>query len=52
MQMHIKPFDTTFFLHREPAVIICLSMHNILYTNVTTLLHFDYTNISKYMIEA
>ena len=52
MQIHIKPFDTTFFLHIETAVMICLSMHNIFCANITILFHFDYTIVSKNMMEA
>ena len=52
MHIHIKPVDTVSFFNEQTTVIIYLYMHNILYTNITLSLHFDYTNISKHMIEA
>ena len=51
MHIHIKPVDTVGFFNEQTTVIIYLYMHILYRTNITPLLHFDYTGISKHMIE-
>lgn len=47
-----KTFLYSFLFNEEITVMLYLSMYNISCINVTLLLRFDYTYISKYMIEA